>query len=112
MGADPLICLLATIGTALITALITAAVVMFLAVQQTRRQQIEYHGVNVIADAVADCINAIHRGAEHGASPEELAEAQGRRAAAGQLLAGPTSPTTPVLTALSRARQPTDSPAE
>jgi len=83
---------------AAVTAVIAAAAGMYRSRQETRRKEIEWHSVNVVADALAACINDVHHSAS-GLPGAEAAEAEHVRSSARAFLAGPGAA---VLTRLGR----------
>ena len=75
------------LAVAALFALATAIAAMYEARQETQRKAIEYHGVNTIADAVAESIRATHTRAGNVSGADAIEEAKRVRASARQLLA-------------------------
>ena len=74
----------------LATGLPYAVTAMYQARQETRRKAIEYHSVNTIAAAVAECIAATHTQAEGVSGADAIEEAKRIRASVNQFLANPS----------------------
>lgn len=83
-GAQPF--LAAAIGLALVTALLNAVAAMYQARQETRRREIECRGADVLADALARCIDDTHARAQNLSPVEEATEAAQVRASASAVL--------------------------
>jgi hypothetical protein len=92
-------------GAALTIAVATLAIAgitsMYRSRQETRRKEIEWHSVNAVADALATCIDDVHRSAAGGQEP---VEAEHVRSSARSFLAGPGA------AVLARLRGPVSTP--
>jgi hypothetical protein len=84
-GVWPLLAIMA--GVMLATAMLNATAAMYQARQVTQRKQIERHSADVLADALARCINDTHTAAPgHSVPGGSRAEAARIRADASQTL--------------------------
>jgi len=78
-----------TVLAAVAMMVIVAIAGMYRSWQETRRTEIEWHSVNSVADALAACINNVHRSAAGLPCGQEAAEADHVRSSARSFLAGP-----------------------
>jgi hypothetical protein len=85
-GALPLFIMAAVV--AVVTGILSAAVALYQARQETVRTQVRHHSNEMIAQALAGCITATHTRAQDLTDPVEIQEADRVRASARQLLAG------------------------
>ena len=83
-GSEPL--LIAAIGLALAAVVLNAVAMMYQARQETRRREIEHRGADVLADALARCIDDTHAKAQNLSPADEASEAAQVRASASDVL--------------------------
>jgi hypothetical protein len=102
-GAQPF--LAAAIGLALVTAVLNAVAAMYQARQETRRREIECRRADMLADALARCIDDAHARAQNLSPVEEAAEAAQVRASASAVLSR-MQPTVLALTRRSPDQEP------
>ena len=83
-GAWPF--LVAAVGLALAAVVLNAVAAMYQARQETRRREIERHGADVLADALARCIDDTHARAQNLSPVGEVGEAARVRTSASDIL--------------------------
>jgi hypothetical protein len=83
---------LTAFATTMVTGTAAAATAMYREWQETRRKEIEWHGTNVLADAMAALIDDAHRGADGLPPDQQVSETERVRTAARQLMAQSGAP--------------------